>query len=50
MIGTWHKVLRFYFAPIEDDVTSDDLQVFEKQLNTALLPVFSEGDLDAGTK
>lgn len=50
MIGTWHKVLRFYFAPIGDDVTSDDLQELEKQLNSAFLPVFSEGDLDAATK
>ncbi len=50
MIGTWHQVLRFYFAPIDDDVSSDDLQALEKQLNTALLPPFSEGDIDADIK
>lgn len=50
MIGTWHPVLRFYFAPIDDDVSSNDLQALEKQLNTALIPPFSEGDLDADTK
>ena len=50
MIGTWHQVLRFYFAPIDDDVSSDDLKALEKQLNTALMPPFSEGDLEAGTK
>ncbi len=50
MIGTWHQVLRFYFAPIDDDVSSDDLQTLERQLNTALMPPFSEGDIDADIK
>ena len=50
MIGTWHQVLRFYFAPIDDDVSSDDLKALEKQLNTALMPPFSEGDLEADTR
>lgn len=47
MIGTWHPVLRFFFAPIEDHVSSDELKEIEKQLNTALMPPFSEGDLEA---
>lgn len=50
MIGTWHEVLRFYFAPVEDDVSTEDLQEIEKQLNTALMPSFSEGDLEADAK
>lgn len=50
MIGTWHNVLRFYFAPVEDDVSTEDLQEIEKQLNTALMPTFSEGDLEADVK
>lgn len=50
MIGTWHEVLRFFFVPVDDAMTSDDLESLEKQLNTALLPPFSEGDLDAETK
>lgn len=47
MIGTWHSVLRFFFAPIDDNVPSDDLKEIEKQLNTALMPPFSKGDLEA---
>ena len=50
MIGTWHEVLRFYFAPVDDDVSTKDLQEIEKQLNTALMPTFSVGDLEADTK
>ena len=50
MIGTWHEVLRFYFASVEDDLSTENLQELEKQLNTALMPTFSEGDLQADTK
>ena len=50
MIGTWNEVLRFYFAPVDDDFSSDQLRLLERQLNTALLPPFSEGDLEADTK
>lgn len=50
MIGTWHQVLRFFFAPVEDSVSSEDLKTLEKQLNTALMPPFAEGDLEADTK
>ncbi|WP_157776577.1 hypothetical protein [Nitratireductor aquibiodomus] len=50
MIGTWHQVLRFFFAPVDDAVSSADLQLLEKQLNTAFMPPFSEGDLEAETK
>lgn len=50
MIGTWHPVLRFFYAPVDDNISSDDLQLLEEQLNSALLPPFSEGDLDAETK
>ena len=50
MIGTWREVLRFHFAPIDDSMTSEQLEQLEKDLNTALLPPFSEGDLDADTK
>lgn len=50
MIGTWHKVLHFYFAPVDDAITSADLEELERQLNSALLPPYSEGDLDAETK
>jgi len=50
MIGTWHQVLRFFFAPVGDEFSSDDLKTLEQQLNTALIPPFSEGDLEADTK
>ncbi len=50
MIGTWHKVLRFYFVPVDNNFTSADLEKLEMQLNTALMPPFSEGDLEAETK
>ena len=50
MIATWHRVLRFFFAPVDDDVSADDLKALEKQLNDALLPPFSKGDLSAELK
>ena len=50
MIGTWNEVLRFFFAPVGDEVSSEDLKTLEQQLNTALMPPFSEGDLEADTK
>lgn len=50
MIGTWHQVLRFFFVPVDDGFSSEELKKLEEQLNTALLPYFSEGDLEADTK
>lgn len=50
MIGTWHRVLRFYFAPVDNDMSAADLKTLEKQLNGALMPAFSAGDFDAATK
>jgi hypothetical protein len=50
MIGNWQPVLRFYFVPVEPDFPSEDLELLESQLNTALMPPFSEGDLEAETK
>lgn len=50
MIGTWRSVLRFYFAPVDEAVTSEQLEDLERQLNSTLLPPMSEGDLSAGIK
>lgn len=50
MIGTWRDVLKFFFSPVPDEVSSDSLKTLERQLNTALMPPFSEGDLEADTK
>ena len=47
MIGTWHQVLRFFFAPVEDAVSSEELKALEKQISTALMPQFSKGDIEA---
>ena len=50
MISTWRKVLKFYFAPVDDDFSSEDLRRLEGQLNTALMTPFSENDLDTNAK
>lgn len=50
MIGNWHEVLRFYYVSVETTFPVDDLEKLEKQLNTALMPPFSVGDLEAETK
>ena len=50
MIGNWHQVLRFFFAPVDDDLSSEGLQKLERQLNTALLPPYSDRDMDAGVR
>ena len=47
MIGNWQEALRFFFAPVDDAVSTDDLQMLEMQLNTALLPPYSERDMIA---
>lgn len=50
MIGNWHQVLRFYYVSVETTFPVNDLKKLEKQLNTALMPPFSVGDLEAETK
>jgi len=49
-IGNWQNVLRFFFAPVDDAVSSEDLEKLEEQINTALMPPYSFGDLEAETK
>ena len=44
MIGTWHHILNFLYAPVADDFPSEKLEELEKDLNTALLPPFSVRD------
>ena len=48
MIGNWRSVLHFLYAPVENNVTSEELKRMERQLNTALMPPFSLSDLEAG--
>lgn len=50
MIGTWNRVLCFYFAPVDDAVDSDKLAAVEIALNNALMPPFSQGDLEIDLK
>ena len=47
MIGNWHQVLRFFYAPVDDAFSTEDLQKLELQLNTALLPPYSDRDMIA---
>ncbi len=47
MIGNWHQVLRFFYAPVDEAVSTEDLQRLEIHLNTALLPPYSDRDMVA---
>ena len=47
MIGNWRSVLHFLYAPVDNNVTSDELKRMERQLNAALMPPFSLRDLEA---
>ena len=50
MISRWGPILRFHFAAIDDDVSTEELQNFEIRLNTAFLPPCAKGDIEADTK
>lgn len=50
MIGTWYPILRFFYAPVGDEISSQDLLTIERQLNTALMPPFSIQDLDSSVR
>lgn len=50
MIVTWHSILRFHFAPVDDNVTSLELEAMEQRLITAFLPPCSKGEIKADTK
>ena len=47
VIGNWRTILQFVFAPVDNAISTDDLQVLEIQLNTALIPPYSEQDIEA---
>lgn len=50
LFGEWNSMLRFYFAPVGDEISSEQLEQIEEELNGALLPPMSKGDLEAGIK
>ena len=49
MIVTWHPILRFHFAPVDDNVPSTDLKAMERRLITAFLPPCCKDDIEADT-
>ena len=48
MISSWHSVLVFFFAPIDDNTI--DLESLEKRVIDALHPPFCDGDYSSETK
>ena len=50
MIGNWSSVLNFFYAPVDNDVSTQDLKLTECQLNSALMPVYSFRDMDSDTR
>ena len=50
MIGTWSELLHFAYAPVPDTVSFKDLAALEVEINSALLPPFSRGDIKATIK
>lgn len=49
MIVTWHRILRFHFAPVDDNISSEELKAMEKRLITAFLPPCCKDDIEADT-
>ena len=43
----WRRVLRLIFAPVDDTVPTEDIELLESQLNTAFISPFAEQDMDA---
>ena len=43
----WRRVLRLIFAPVDDAVPTEDIELLESQLNTAFISPFAEQDMDA---
>ena len=50
MIITWHPILRFHFAPVDEDFPAQELKAMERRLITAFLPPFCRDDIEADTK
>lgn len=50
LIATWGEALSFFYATISPDFNSKQLEKLEEEINNALLPPFSKGDLRAEFK
>ena len=49
MIVAWHSILRFHFAPVDDNVPPAKLKAMERRLITAFLPPCCKDDIEADT-
>lgn len=49
-IGNWGEILHLFYAAVDNTVSAADLKQLEKELNGALLPPYSRGDIEATTK
>lgn len=47
VIGNWRQVLKFMFAAVDNAVPTQDIETLERQLNTALIPPYSDRDMEA---
>lgn len=50
MVATWHDVLRFFFAPVDNQMTSAQLESLERTLNSVWMPPYVDRDVDATTR
>jgi len=50
MIAYWSAVLTFSFAPVDDNLPSDDLHRLERHLNDTFVPPFSQADYSTETR
>lgn len=49
-IGNWKDILYLFYAPVDDAVSTADLEQVEKELNGALLPPYSRAGIEVKTK
>ncbi len=49
-IGNWRDVLHLFYVAVDDSVSNSDLKQLERELNGALMPPYSRGDVEATTK
>lgn len=50
LIGNWREILHVFYAPVDTTVSSDTLKQLEVELNGALQPPYSRGDVQATIK
>ena len=50
MVALWHDVLRFFFAPVDSTITSDQLEDLERNINSTWMPPCNQQDVDATTR